>query len=85
MEVAMFEVNEAADASIEVGHMYLPIRSWSIYILSMLGWTHIIHTTHDLNHITVVGPSQAIEYLCEECNAMGKQDKAKKLPDKADS
>ena len=75
--VAMFEVNEAADASIEVGHMYLPTRSWTIYILSMLGWTHIIHATHDINHITVVGPSQGLRYLCEQSNAVGEQDKTK--------
>ena len=75
--VAMFEVNEAADASIEVGHMYLPTRSWTIYILSMLGWTHIIHSTHDINHITVVGPSQALRYLCEQSNAVGEEDKTR--------
>ena len=40
--VAMYEVNEAVNASVEVGHTYLPTRAWSVYFMSMLGWTHTI-------------------------------------------
>ena len=76
-QVAMYEVNEEAKTSVEVGYTYLPTRAWSIYFMSMLGWTHTIHATHDLNHITLVGPDRAIEYLCDQCNANATEDKEK--------
>ena len=59
--VAKYEVNEVVKSSTQVGQTYLPTRAWSIYFMSMLGWTHTVHATHNLQHITLVGPAQAID------------------------
>ena len=75
--VAKYEINEVVKASTQVGQTYLPTRAWSIYFMSMLGWTHTVHATHNLQHITLVGPSQAIDNLCAQCNASEEEDKVK--------